>query len=109
MSHLNEKIEVSNVRELETAVYNEYGQVTISGDFGKKIAEAFEKPFYTEGITADINFNNVPTETLDTTHNIFYAVYAATPGCFLTRNDYREYAGEAKDGKLILTHRRNTL
>lgn len=109
MSHLAEKIEVNNKRDLERAIINEYGQIVFNGELGKKAAELHDKKFYEGGITADETFKNVSTEEALKNQSVFFVLMPLLTGFACTRNDLREYKSEVQGETLVLTHNRNEL
>lgn len=109
MSHLTEKIVVNNKRDLERAIVNEYGQIVINDEVGKKAAELHDKKFYEGGVTADATFKNVSTEEALQNQSIFFVLMPLLPGFACTRNDLREYKSEVVGETVVLTHNRNEL
>jgi len=110
MSHLNEKISVDHHRDLERAVINEYGQIIIEGELGKKAAANYDKKFYEGGVTATEDWANVPTsEVINEHQNIFFILMPLIPGFNLTRDSFREYADTKEGDTIVLTHKRNEL
>ncbi len=110
MSHLNEKISVDHHRDLERAVINEYGQITIEGELGKKAAANYDKKFYEGGVTATEDWANTSTaDVIDEHQNIFFILMPLIPGFNLTRNYFREYVDTKEGDTIVLTHKRNEL
>lgn len=109
MSHLAEKIQISNRRDLERAIVNEYGQIVINEELGKKVAELHDKKFYEGGITADEHFRNTSTEDVLKNQSIFFVLMPLLPSFACTRNDLREYTSEVQGETVVLTHNRNEL
>ena len=109
MSHLAERITISNRRDLERAIKNEYGQIVIKEDLGKKVAELHDKKFYEGGITANEKFENVSTEEALQNQSIFFVLMPLFSSFACTRNDLREYKSEVQGETVVLTHNRNEL
>lgn len=109
-NHLGEAIHVDHHRDLERAVINEYGQVIIEGELGKKAAANYDKKYYEDGITATDDWRNTPTPNVITDHqNIFYVLSPLIPGFNLTRYYFREYEDVKEGDTIVLTHKRNKL
>jgi hypothetical protein len=107
MSHLSEKITVSNKRDLEQAIFNEYGQVTVADELGKQLAKLYDKKFYEGGETVNEKFESVSTQEVVKDQSIYFVLVQALTGFILTRNDLREYDSAVKGDTVVITHKRS--
>ncbi|SDB16360.1 hypothetical protein [Eubacterium oxidoreducens] len=105
MSHLAEKITANEKRAIESAVLNHYGEITIAGDVGKQCAANYNKKYYTEGISTDADFNNVPTLEVVNNQDVYFVLWTTMTGFTLTRDSLKEYDSKVVGDTIVLTHK----